>query len=54
MSTPSRSVLLLLGVLPLFGAAAATDATSPLLLRKPTASATRLAVSYGGSNKSDR
>jgi len=48
MSTLSRSVSLLLGVLPLFGAASATDATSHLLLRKPTVSATQIAFSYGG------
>jgi hypothetical protein len=42
MNTLSRSVLFLLGVLPLFGAATAmaTDQPSHLLLRKPTVSAT--------------
>ena len=47
MNTLSRSVLVL-GALPLFGAASASDAPSHLLLRKPTVSATQIAFSYGG------
>ena len=48
MNTLSRSVLVVVGVLPLFGAASTTDAPSHLLLRKPTVSAKQIAFSYGG------
>lgn len=48
MSTLSRFALAFFCALPLLGAAPPGDATSHLLLRKPTVSATQIAFSYGG------